>query len=312
MHQTQRSNPAATQDALTDPVTLTPFFWGSVNKWECDENDHQNVRFFAHKINQALQAWAAACTGDPGATARVPGAVRSQHIRFLREARAATPLRVECGLLAQTGSLLRVLSVMRHNATGEALAAFQTELDITGWASAWPALRGGDAPDYGQPRGIDPATFPQPPASRDAALAAGFQIVGRGVIGADECEPDGTVLPHVYIGRVSDGMPNLWVFMNSSEDLAARAEGSMGGAALEYHLAIHEPLRQGDVFTQLSGIRAIASKTQTMAHALINERTGRCAASAAAIGVAMDLQTRKAVAIPPERRARLEKLLIRE
>jgi hypothetical protein len=93
-------------------------------------------------------------------------------------------------------------------------------------------------------------------------------------------EPDGTVLPHVYIGRVSDGMPNLWVFVNSSEDLAARAEGSMGGAALEYHLAIHEPLRQGDVFTQLSGIRAIASKTQTMAHVLINERTGRCAASA--------------------------------
>ena len=25
---------------------LEPCFWGSVNTWECDENDHQNVRFF--------------------------------------------------------------------------------------------------------------------------------------------------------------------------------------------------------------------------------------------------------------------------
>jgi acyl-CoA thioester hydrolase len=289
---------------------LTPHFWGSVNTWECDENDHQNVRFFAHKINQGLQAWVAERTDDPRLTARVLPAIVSQHIRFLREARAATPVRVECGLVDRADDRLTAVAVMRHNATDEPLAAFLTVLDTRGWPGAWPNDATVDVPDYAQPRGLDPH-LPPPPQSRDAAQAVGFQIVGRGVIGADECGPEGTLLPHQYIGRVSDGMPNLWVFVNSQADQAAREEGAMGGAALEYHLEIHEPLRQGDVYTHLSGVRAIAAKTQTMAHVVINERTGRCAASAAAIGVAMDLTTRRAVAIPPERRLRLEKLLLR-
>lgn len=294
---------------MTQAAPLGPHFWGSVNTWECDENDHQNVRFFAHKVNQALQAWAADRTGAPATTVRVLPAIVSQHIRFLREARAATPVRVECGLIGRAGDRLQTVAVMRHNATDEPLAAFQTVLDIGTWP-AWPETQAVEVPDYARPRGLAP-DLPPPPASRAAAEAVGFRIVGRGVIGADECGPEGSLLPHQYIGRISDGMPNLWVFVNSRADQAAREEGTMGGAALEYHIDIHEPLRLGDVYTHLSGVRAIAEKTQTMAHVLINERTGRCAASAAAIGVAMDLQTRRAVAIPPERRARLERLLLR-
>ncbi|MBX3706356.1 MAG: hypothetical protein KF911_06925 [Pseudomonadales bacterium] len=294
-----------------DTTDLTPCFYGSVNTWECDENDHQNVRYFAHKINQALQAFVAITTGDPAMTMRVPGAIRHQHIRFVREARAATPLRVECGVLARSEGALTVLSIMRHNATGEPLAGFQTTLDLRDWPTRWPDDRTVDAPDFAAPRGIDPAALPAPPQSFDAAEAMGFRIVGQGVIGADECDAEGTVLPHVYIGRVSDGMPNLWVFVNSDADRFAREEGALGGAALEYHLEIHAPLMVGDVYTHLSGIRAIGAKTQTMAHVLINRRTGHAAASATAVGVAMDLVTRKAVPIAPERRARLERFLLR-
>ena len=297
---------------MTDTPDLEPCFWGSVNTWECDENDHQNDRFFAHKINQGLQAWVADVMGDSAMTRVVLPSIRSQHIRFLREARAATPVRVECGQVSYHNRLLTAVAVMRHNATDEPLAAFQVEIDTQGWHMPWPEIASVEPPEWSRPRGIDPGALPRPAASRAAAIAAGFQVVGRGVIGNDECGTDGNVLPHVYIGRVSDGMPNLWVFVNSDTEQTAREDGTMGGAALEYHLVIHEPLRAGDVYTHLSGVRAIAAKTQTMAHVVINERTGRCAASAAAIGVAMDLQTRKAVAIAPERRARLEKLLLRE
>jgi acyl-CoA thioester hydrolase len=290
---------------------LEPCFWGSVNTWECDENDHQNVRFFAHKINQGLQAWIAGVTRDSAMTRAVLPTIRSQHIRFLREARAATPVRVECGQVAFRGRILTAVAVMRHNATGEPLAAFQVEIDTRHWITPWPDIPSVTSPEWARPRGIDPATLSRPPGSASDAIAAGYQIVGRGVIGYDECSPDGTALPHVYIGRVSDGMPNLWVFVNSGAEQVARDEGAMGGAALEYHLDIHDPLRAGDVYTHLSGVRAVAAKTQTMAHLVISERTGRIAASAAAIGVAMDLQTRKAVAISPERRARLERLLLR-
>lgn len=32
------------------------YFRGSVNRWECDENDHLNVRFFVEKHWQSLCA----------------------------------------------------------------------------------------------------------------------------------------------------------------------------------------------------------------------------------------------------------------
>jgi len=62
----------------------------------------------------------------------------------------------------------------------------------------------------------------------------------------------------------------------------------------------------------LAGVREVGEKTQTMAHIMMNTRTGRCAAQAAAVGVAMDLTTRKAVAIPEARRARLQSMRLRE
>ena len=289
---------------------LEPGFWGSVNTWECDENDHLNVRFYAHKINQAIQAWLVAQGVDSHLAARSLPAIRTQHIRFLSEARAATPLRVDCGLLALHAGTLTLLCLMHNNATNSVLAAFQTQMDFGELPEA-AAVNRVSPPDFACPRGIDPTTAGAAPDSLQAALDRGYQIVGRGVIGVDECDAGGLVLPHIYIGRVSDGMPNLWAFINSTEDRNARAAGELGGAALEYRLTIHEPLRADDVYTHLSGIRALASKTQTMAHALINARTGRCAASATAIGVSMDLQTRKAVPISDQRRARLEQMLLK-
>jgi acyl-CoA thioester hydrolase len=137
----------------------------------------------------------------------------------------------------------------------------------------------------------------------------GYRVVGRGVIGREECDASGVVLPHVYIGRISDGMPNLWAFMNAEEDQAAREQGAMGGAALEQRLEILAPLHSGMVFTQLSGVRALGSKTQQMSH-LLYGGDGTLAARAEAVGVAMDLTTRKAVPISDQRRARLEPLLL--
>jgi hypothetical protein len=72
-----------------------PCFWGSVNQWECDENDHLNVRFYAHKVHQAIQVLLA----QRGGLARrppPPAPGGTLHIRFLREARSATPLRIDC------------------------------------------------------------------------------------------------------------------------------------------------------------------------------------------------------------------------
>jgi acyl-CoA thioesterase FadM len=237
--------------------------------------------------------------------------IRSQHIRFLAESRSATPLRVDCGVVRREGDTIELLSLMHHNLSGDVLAAFVTTLDVAGWPIGGEATPAVAVPEYAQPRGVQPDQLPAPPTSLAAAHSAGFRTVGRGVIAAEECDEAGLALPHVYIGRISDGMPNLWAFMNTDAERTARESGELGGAALEQRLVVHAPLTRGSVFRQLSGVRALGNKTQHMAHLLYDETAGRIAVTAEAVGVAMDLTTRRAVAISPERRARLEPLLLR-
>lgn len=303
----------------TQTIPMNGHFWGSVNTWECDENDHQNVRFYAHKVLQALQSWALETTGRADAVERVTRAIRQQHIRFLAEARAATPVRVDVGALAQTPTALTLLAVMRHSATETPLAAFTSRLDWailedlfaeTGYSSSVRDSASGEPPAFALPRGLKD-DLPRPPSTLAAAIDAGYHVVGRGVIGITECQQDGLLCPWAYIGRVSDGMPNLGLSLSTTAESEAREDGRFGGAALEYLLEIVEPLRQGDVFVHLSGVSALAEKTQTLSHVVINARTGSPAMQAAAVGVSMDLVTRRAIPIPDARRERLRSMLLR-
>ena len=78
-------------DAL--PSSLTPVFFGSVNRWECDENDHLNVRFFAQKIQQTLQfGLIEAGLATPDNVLSVCRCIKNKHMRFIAEARMAVPI----------------------------------------------------------------------------------------------------------------------------------------------------------------------------------------------------------------------------
>src|SRR5919206_3277462 len=85
---------------------------GSVNAWECDENDHLNVRYHVAKLNEGLPfvldqlGHGRPALARMGARARVLG----QHVRFLAEARMATPLTVAAGIAARSPRSLAVYS----------------------------------------------------------------------------------------------------------------------------------------------------------------------------------------------------------
>lgn len=276
-------------------------YLGSVNRWECDENDHLNVRFYAQKINQAVAVFL-----ETAAVAPAGVQITGQHIRFVNEARIAAPLRVDCSLLAVESGRWRVLSLMWHNLQETPVAGFITELagpDLVNGTVTEPA-----APEWAAPRGLSPEDPYPAPDSLAAAEAAGFRMMGRGRIGTAECDSRGQLLPEIYIGRLSDGMPNFWGFTTDAEEQAQRQSGALGGAVLEYRLDVLEPLKRDDVFRHLSGIRDVGNKTQHMVHLLINERADRVALRAEAIGVGMDLESRRAVPISDSRRVQLEAL----
>ena len=164
-----------------------------------------------------------------------------------------------------------------------------------------------EIPPHGQPRGLTlhPPREPAPTLAEAGEL--GMIATYQGVVRPSECDSHGEMLPRYFMARVSDAIPNLLVQTSGRN----RGDGgNTGGAALEYRFLYRQRPRAGDVVAVRSGLRAIGAKTYIWAHWLFDVETGQAIATSEAVAVAMDMTTRKAIALPDELRARLEPLMI--
>ncbi len=274
---------------------------GSVQQEECDVMGHMNVRHYVARGCDALH-WLLLEAGLPPSAGGYT--LRDQHIRFLREMAPGTPFTIMGGVLDQRGTVLRTLAEIRNSATGMPAATLVSDIEPEARPRNLEALRV-ELPEHAQPRGLgfEP---PRPLPDRATALAMGLVEAYRGLVRPQDCDAAGVMRPEGVIARVWDGVPNL---RNSGSGLGVTEEG-IGGAALEYRLVHLRPLRAGQLVTVVSGLRALGSKTATWTHLLHDGETGEPVAAAEAVGVALDLVARKAIALPPERRAALEALLV--
>ena len=277
---------------------------GSVQQEECDVMGHMNVRHYVARAADALD-WLLLEAGLPPSRGRL--AVMDQHLRFLREMSPGTPFVIRGGILRVSGDRLRTVVEIRNNATDAPAATLVT--DLGAWGAPLPALAAEPLmvamPDHAGPRGLGfdpPLALPDRAAAQAMGLAEGY----RGAIRPHECDTDGVMRPDVVIARIWDGVPNL---RNRGTGLGIREEG-MGSAALEYRVAQFRPLRAGQLLTVCSGLKALGEKTTTWTHLVHDGESGEIVAAAEAVGIAFDLKARRAVAIPPERRAALEALLV--
>lgn len=298
-------------------MTLVPCYRGSANAWECDENNHLNVRFYLAKANQGLPFVLEAIGLSPLSLEKIGARprIRAQHVRFLKEARPAAPLTVHAGLAASEGEQVTLYAEVRHSLNGEALATLLTELDLVGRDGArrpLPPLSGAErcpVPEHGAPRGIQPGEPLRPGYGRLGEM--GFVEIGRGAVAPWECDPAGEMELFQYVGRISDSVVNLLAHFQTEEELSRRSHGIEGGALVELRIAWHAPLRAGSLFTIHSGIAAAGRKTQHFVHLIFEEASRACVATANGIAVAMDLETRKAIELPEARRRRIQAGLLR-
>jgi len=293
-------------------MPLVPSYRGSVNAWECDENGHLNVRFLLDKVDQGLPFALDALGLRPAEYGTLPR-IRSQHVRFLREARLAAPLTAYAGLAARAGDALTFYSELRQSRTEKVMAAVLTEVELVGANGKTRVPQDVvtcEVPEYGLPRGIGPGAGTLRPEQGSAA-ELGFVEIGRGCVAPWECNPEAELEPFQYVGRISDSVVNLMAHFQTDEELSRRSRGEEGGALVELRIVHHAPLRKGDLFTIESGIAAVGRKTQHIVHLFFDGRTGACVATAEGIAVAMDLKTRRAVELPEERRRRIEARLLR-
>jgi acyl-CoA thioester hydrolase len=285
-------------------ATPIPVFFGSVNRWECDENDHLNVRFFAQKIQQTLQyGLIESGLANAEEALALTRKISSQHMRFIAEARMAVPITGYFSVTEVSDTVLSCHCELRNTATDSVLASFLIDLagDFSGRVDSLAPL-----PDHAGSRGVAAAPYPFKDLEADELIRRGCSIIGQGVVQADECDSDGYLQNYQYIGRQSDSMPNLFSHFETEQ----RGNGIVGGAVLEYRMSYFSQLKCGDRFKILSGVKELGEKTQIFMHSLFNADSGKMVTGSEALAISMDLTARKAIAIPEDRRERMSDMLI--
>jgi acyl-CoA thioester hydrolase len=304
-------------------VAPLDLYLGSVNAWECDENRHLNVRFFAARAMESLGFLAAALDMPRAFHERAASTlvVRDMHVRFLKEAREGAPLSMHGGVASMDDTTMTVVMEMLH-ADRSAAAAFIMSLahvhprdqQAFPWSARVRDKAGAltwKAPRHAAPRSIDPSRSPTWP-TRMAADAAGAPVVGRFMVTPDHCDAFGWMRMELFLGRISDAVPNL---LASWRMEVARATGQTdpaqtGGAVLEYRLCPRRWPRAGDLIEVRSSIVEVGEKTNRLVHLALDPVSGDAWCSAEAVAVTFDLVTRKAIAIPAAQRAALEARLV--
>ncbi len=285
---------------------------GGVNTWECDQMGHMNVRFYVTRAMEGMVGVAAAL-GMPQAYAPDAGAsliLREQHIRFLREAHPGALLHMRAAVVGLDETEAQVLQVLYHSETGEPAATYLSRVGhVTagdGKPFAWPRQTRERAveltvavPTYAAPRGIDPGPF-KSRASLERAKALGVRAIASGAVAPQDCDAFGRMRAEQFIGRVSDGIPQLVAEIRKiiAGNASARPK-RVGGAVLEYRLVYLDWPRAGDRVVIHSGLAGADARTQRLVHWMLDPGTGKAWGAAVAVAATLDLDTRKIVPVSP-------------
>jgi acyl-CoA thioester hydrolase len=277
--------------------SLQTVWQGTANAWECDDMGHMNVRYYGAKIEDALAGFLA----DEGAATDAGGLIRAHHIRYQRECRAGTPLRIQAAAL-QRGPGGQIYFEVQGTADGQVKATFVTTLAPHVAMPDGPCMA---LPAHGAARGL-PDLPGRPTPTLAEADAAGLTEITRTIIRGDQLDAAGALRPHHMIGMISDGVAHLMTRITPARGQHDAPEGTtLGGAALEQRVFCRAPVRAGDPVTIRSGIVDAGDKTMRIVHWLLNRRTGEAFATSEVIAVTFDLVARRAVSLPQEARDRI-------
>ena len=276
---------------------------GSVNRWECDENDHMNVRYCVEKLYETFFA-GLIMTNNYGALENKDSyrGIKRVHIRFQNEARLSAPLSGHFHGLSSSSSAgdFNCLAYLQDGSSGKLFCSMLLQLTDPLDCSEETILSIEEMPEV-RPRGLID-TFPISNLAMSEAEGAGFVVSGRGLVRSDDCDDAGNMKVPAYMGKASDSVPNLWTHLMGDEQVS----DSEGGAVAEFKKTFHGVFKEGDVFTVMSGLLEARGKIQRFAHLFFRQGDGRLIMSAEAISVRFNLLTRKASEIQPEMLKRLE------
>jgi acyl-CoA thioester hydrolase len=298
---------------------------GGVASWECDEMGHMNVRFYLSRFSEGLVGLAAALGLPKAMTAAATATLRLdvQHLRFLREAGAGTPLHMNACLLEIGESTATVLMVLFHSRTGTPASACRLTVSHAtpaGRVFPWPQLTReraqglmAEAPAYALPRSLGPRAWTAA-ASLETARRIGMIQTAAGAVSPTECDAFGRMRPEGYMARLSqsvihDNAP-LKTALEAHPPEGLSAPSNLGGAMVEYRVVFNHWPVAGDGVQVWSGMTLLDGSSRRMAYWIIDPSSGQAFAALEAVYLTFDLGARRALKLPPGTVAELQSLVI--
>lgn len=290
---------------------------GCANAWECDHVGHFNTRFYVARVEQALAGLARhlslAHVNDVAGSHQL--FVKAQHMRFIREARAAAALHATAQVLTWDRSEAVVLVILHHSNSDQVAATFRLSLAYvergSGRAAPWPeqAARAAnalicDAPREATPRGVSLDDV-NVTASLERARQLGMPVTGVSTITPDDCDAHGDWRLSSFMGRVADSIPHLrnvrWreVLANTMPGGPSR----VGSALIEFRSVHVRWPRAGDGCEVRSALAGCTDRVTYSSHWLLDPQTGSPWAAVRTVGVALDLDARRSIPLTAEAQA---------
>ena len=272
----------------------------TANAWECDENDHINVQFYAARFDIAVRSFLVQAGWQvPHRAGRL--------IRYHAELRSGEPVHGTTALVSlEDGRVALEHRLFASHREGTPLAA--TGLDLL------PDVERSDLSAFDLPTAAKDAlpktgSFLMPSGVSEDALEA-CSVTYRGVVPDNAFLPanesaDGARLGDRYlVGIVSDAATHAWA-LAGADDAWLRAR-HWGRAAVQLQLTYGARPTAGDVVAIRTGLRASSAKSVSYRHHIMNEMTDELIAIADITSVMLNLETRRAMAWPDEKRIGVE------
>lgn len=263
-----------------------------VNTWECDENDHWNVQFYARAFEQAAEI-AAALTGRAHERRHLV-----RHVRYHREMHSAQSMSIHSVRIADGHFAGSIAHLLTEAGSGNlAATALDTRLDGSEAAPLpeVPEAAIAQALPRGVPAGVEE------PADTGSLLAAGRAVAGHlGVVRSQETDREDRLLAAAVVSRFTDSASHIWSHVGIGEEWLTRS--GHGRVAVEMKLVMLAGAREGDALRQVSWIDDMQEKTFAIRHQLEHIGSGEIAATGSVRALVMNLSTRKAAPLPREMR----------
>ena len=253
---------------------------GSVNQWDCDEMGHMNVRVYVEKAIEVLGVLAAKAEMPFAFVANAPSTwiVEDQHIRYMREVLPVRPLTMESCVIEVTECHAIIYQQILHS-NGDVAAAFRSKVrhanSKSGVAFPWPKRTRkilesliGTLPTSTAPKGVmsDGPLLPPEQVSFSKKKDINAPLRGLGMVLLEQCDVHSRMSPAVFLGKISDAVPNL-LFEWRNEVFNAAGEGvKMGAAVVEYRLVYLGWPEAGDTIAVYSSLNWVSAKAHSLVY----------------------------------------------